>query len=483
MSNEYDFIVVGHGAAGLAAALSYAELTASDPHPGRIAILDRGPREQRGGATRWTGAFLRIDPEGNLDPNWVDFMAEVSGGLSDREYCRKLEAETPTTVKFLRDHGVKLLFEEFPLAHTFDNGVAGIIPPGRPEGGGVAIVEALSTSLEQYQNVDFLYETEAVRLTTTGDGKVNGVVVRNTEGLLRTLSAPSVVLASGGFQGNPEMLTRYLGDRACDLPQIAPGTQGNRGDGLRMALELGADTAGQFDMIHAEPSDSRSKAADSVIYTFTTGIFVNEQGQRFYDEGAETWDNSFEKIGYEIWKSQNQKAYWIADAKTLAIPNIEYGWLSDLPPEKGDTLEELTEKLGLDFESVRKTVEEFNGAVTDDAFDWRRLDGKHTEGITPPKSNWAVPLDEGPFIGFPLTGVICFTFGGLRTDTDSRVVAPSGVAIPGLYAAGELTGAFYHAYPVATSVLRCLTFGRLAAQHAFAVRDASAFAQSIQPVR
>ncbi len=239
-----------------------------------------------------------------------------------------------------------------------------------------------------------------------------------------------------------------------------------------MALELGADTAGQFDGIHAEPVDRRTQKADSVLYGFSTGIFVNGRMQRFFDEGRDTWDNTFEHVGYEIWKNQEQEAYWIADAKTLAIPGIMNSLLSDVPPEQADSLEELAEKLGVDGESLEKTVAEFNAAVGPGEFDPTRLDGKSTVGATPQKSNWATPLDTAPFIGVPVTAAVCFTYGGIRTDLDGRVVTPSGTAIPGLYAAGEATGLFYHAYPPATSVLRSLIFGRLAAHHAAAQQSA-----------
>lgn len=360
------------------------------------------------------------------------------------------------------------MFNEFPIAHTFDKGVPTMTPPGNPAGGGAAIVTALSAALAQHDNVDEYFETEAVRLTVADDGAVNGIVVRGPDGLQSHLGAKAVVLACGGFEGNPEMLTRYLGGGACDLPLIAPGIANNRGDGIRMAQELGADTAGQFDMIHAEPVDRRTKTADAVLYGYTGGIFVNGKGQRFFDEGKDTWDNTFELIGYEIWRNQNQEAYWIADATSLNIPNIAYSWLSDVPPEQADTLAELARKLGLQPEALEKTVAEFNAAVGPGEFDHTRFDGKTTVGLEPPKSNWATPLDTGPFIGIPLTAAICFTYGGLRTDTNARVVTPTGVPIPGLYAAGEITGLFYHEYPPATSVLRSLTFGRLAGAHAAA---------------
>ncbi|GHF18722.1 tricarballylate dehydrogenase [Amycolatopsis deserti] len=461
--DDYDLVVVGCGAAGLAAAVSYAEATQGRT---RIAVLERSAEQDRGGATRWTGAFLRITEERRLDPDWPDRVRRVSGGRADYDYCRKLESEVPETIRFIEDRGVKLVFDEFPLAHTFDEGTARMTPPGRPDGGGKAIVEALASSLEQHANVDIRYRTEAVRLTLSDDGVVDGVVIRDGDGRAKRLGARAVVLACGGFEGNYEMLTRYIGERACDLPLIAPGIANNRGDGLRMALELGADTAGQFDMIHAEPVDTRTGSADAVLYGYTGGIFVNQQGERFFDEGKDTWDNTFELIGYEIWRNQNQRAYWIADAKTLAIPGIENAFLSDVPPERADSLAELAGKLGLEAEALEKTVAAFNAATGPGDFDPSRLDGKSTTGITPPKSNWATPLDTAPFIGFPLTAAITFTYGGIRTDLDARVVTPNGTPIPGLYAAGEITGLFYHEYPPATSVLRSLTFGRIAGTHA-----------------
>lgn len=465
---EYEFVVVGCGAAGLAAAVTFAEATAGRATPARIALLERATKEDRGGATRWTGAFLRITEKRELDADWPDRVRRVSGGRSDTEYCRKLEQETPATLRFIEERGVELVFAEFPFAHTFDGGKPGITPPGFPAGGGASIVSALAGTLEKYPNVDIRYETEAVRLTLSDEGVVDGLVIRGRDGLLKRIGAGAVVLACGGFEGNYEMLTRYIGERACDLPLIAPGIANNRGDGLRMALELGADTAGQFDMIHAEPVDVRTKKADAVIYTYTGGIFVNGNAERFYDEGKDTWDNTFELIGYEIWKNQQQKAFWIGDAKTMSIPNVEMGMLSDVPPEKADTIAELARKLGLSPDQLTKTVSNFNAATSPGNFDPTKLDGKQTTGLFPPKSNWAVPLDAPPFYGIPLTAAICFTYGGVRTDLNGRVVTPAGMPIPNLYAAGEITGLFYHEYPPATSVLRSLTFGRIAGAHAAA---------------
>ncbi|GLZ49873.1 tricarballylate dehydrogenase [Actinomycetospora sp. NBRC 106375] len=463
-TEEYDLVVVGHGAAGLAAAVTYAEAREG----ARIAVLERAPREERGGATRWTGAFLRVAEDRTLDPDWTKRMQRVSAGLADDQYCRLLERETPTTMRFIEERGVKLLFDQFPFAHTLVGGPPAMRPAGRPDGGGKAIVEALSRILEGRSGVDLLYQTEAVRLTISEDGAVDGLMARGPDGLLRRLGARDVVLACGGFEGSSEMLSRYVGPKACDLRLIAPGVRNNRGDGLRMVTEIGGDTAGQFDMIHAEAVDTRTSAADAVIYGFAAGIFVNGNADRFFDEGRDTWDNTFEHIGFEIWRHQNQEAYWIADAKTLAVPGVEHSLLSDVPPERADTIGDLAAKLGIDSEALEKTVAGFNAACGSQEFDVHRLDGKSTIGVTPPKSNWATPLDTPPFIGIPLTSAITFTYGGVRTDLAARVVTPGDVTIPHLYAAGELTGLYYHEYPPGTSVLRSLTFGRLAAEHAAA---------------
>ncbi|HTX62641.1 MAG TPA: FAD-binding protein, partial [Acidimicrobiales bacterium] len=285
---------------------------------------------------------------------------------------------------------------------------------------------------------------------------------------LRVIHASGVVIASGGFEGNARMLTQYLGERACDMPVISPGTGNNRGEGIAMALEIGADTAGQFDMAHIEPVDPRTTKPDAVIYPYTYGILVNRDAERFFDEGKDSFDETFERLGYEIWHDQHQAAFLIGDQTSLSVAGFEQCLFTDQPAVTADTLSDLAAQLGLDPAALEGTVARFNAAIAPGDFDPYTFDGKHTENLQPPKSNWAFPLDSPPFIAYPLTGAICFTFGGLRTDTTGRVLAASGRPIPGLYAAGEVTGVYYHKYPVGTSVIRGVTFGRLAGADAAA---------------
>ena len=458
-TDNYHLIVVGCGAAGLSAAVSYIEATKEQGRAPRVAVLESAPQDQRGGATRWTTARFRAREDYSLDPLFVGKVQEASKGLSDIEYCRVLEREVPNTLRFLETHGVKLLHYGPPVAMGVEHEVT-------PNGGGHAIVEALANSIEKSGGAQILYQTEAVRLSVGADGRVQGVVVRSEDGLLRTLGGRAVVLACGGFEGNAEMLSRYLGPNACDLPLLAPGLAFNQGAGIRMAMEIGAGTSGQFDMIHSELVDRRTSRPDAYIYGHPFGIVVNEHCKRFYDEGQGTFEETFELIAFEVWRNQNQAAFFIADQTITGHKGIMVLFDTDKPPVEAGTLPELATQLGLDPASLVQTVGEYNAAVGPGEFDPNRRDGKSTRGLNPEKSNWAYRIEKPPYFAYPLTSAICFTYGGIGTDRDARVVTGSGIPLSGLYAAGEIVGLFYHEYPAGTSVLRSLTFGRIAGAHA-----------------
>jgi tricarballylate dehydrogenase len=458
---EYDLVVIGCGAAGLSAAVSHAAAATKRNRQSRIAVLERASREGRGGATRWTSAWFRITEDRRLDPEFVGLMETLSGGLADLDYCRTLAREVTETLRFLEDNGVGLTYFKQPFANRNTGGGLGM-----PVRGGVGIVDGLAAVVERTSASEILYATEAVRLSLSPDGRLDGVVVRGADGLLRTLASRAVVIACGGFEGNPEMLTQYIGARACDLPLIAPTLKNNRGDGIRMATEIGADTAGQFDMFHGEPVDPRSTKPDAVVYAYPFGIVVNGDAKRFFDEGRDSFDSTFEDLGVEIFRNQNQKAFFIGDQTTLAIEPVQAIILTDQPAIEAPSLRALAQKLRLDPATLEATVAEYNAAIGPGKFDPRIRDGKAARNLDPPKSNWAFPLEKAPFIAYPLTCAVTFTFGGIKTDSHARVLTPRGTPIAGLYAAGEVTGLYYHAYPAGTSVLRAATFGRIAGAHA-----------------
>ncbi len=456
---EYDLVVIGCGAGGLSAAVAYAEEAGEDA---RIAVLERAPREGRGGATRWTSSWFRITKDRQLDPAFFGMMEELGEGKADLDYCRTYASEVPATFDFLDRHGVPWVYFEQPFANRNTGGGLAMPVPG-----GVAIVDTLAAKIDSLPNAAIQYETEATALETDESGTVTGVHVRSPQGE-RLLSAKAVVIACGGFEGAADMLVEHLGPRGTEMPVIAPTLVNNQGDGIRLTAPLGGDVAGQFDMFHGEPVDTRTDKPDAVIYGYPFGIVVNRQCQRFFDEGQDSFDSTFEKLGYEIWANQDQQAWFIGEKAILEWPSVADIMLTDKPPVEADTVEELATALGLDPAALAATVDEYNEAIQPGETDRTVRDGKCTKGIVPPKSNWATPIANGPFIGYPMTTAITFTFGGIRSDKRARVLKKDGSTIPGLFAAGEVTGLYYKEYPAGTSVLRALTFGRIAAREAAA---------------
>jgi tricarballylate dehydrogenase len=283
--STWDLVVVGHGVAGLTAAKSFLDNAALAGRTARVAVLERAPRSERGGSSAWTSAILRLTGEGELDPTWADNVRMNSGALVDEQYVKTFYANVPPTLQWLQDLGVALDKVATPLGHGWMWSVVG---------GGRAAVETLLAKVTA-QGADVFYETTAEHLVRDEEGRTTGVQVRLSDGTTTVLGAAAVVLANGGFEGNPEMLTRYIAD-AYRLKTVSPGTMNNRGDGLRMALEVGAATAGQFDGAHIEPCDARSAAEEPLVAAWYYGILVNQAGERFMDEAERTYDIQFDSI-------------------------------------------------------------------------------------------------------------------------------------------------------------------------------------------
>ena len=198
-----------------------------------------------------------------LDDHWVHEMRRVSNGAADEDYCEKLRKEAPVSARYLEEHGVKFVHHDEPnVLLEFNTDQHFVFP----EGGGNAIIQNLLSKIRTFDNCDILYQTEAARLLITDAGAIRGLKVRKMDGLLHDLLAPNVMLACGGFEGNQEMLARYIGRDSHKLPLIAPGLKHNKGAGLRMALEVGAATAGSFDGMHCELVDTRAGKPDAVIW-------------------------------------------------------------------------------------------------------------------------------------------------------------------------------------------------------------------------
>jgi tricarballylate dehydrogenase len=362
------------------------------------------------------------------------------------------------TAAWMQSHGVTFTIPTYYLS---------VGPPRiQPDGGGRAIVERLGTAAKA-AGVTIRFESAATRLILSS-GKISGIELRSGNGTTFS-EADALVLATGGFQGDAAMMQQHFGPCAATLKLISPGTRFDTGDGIRMAQEQGAQTSGDWNGMHIEPVDPRSDHPAPVVLVYPYGIVVDQDGHRFFDEGGglvhETWETFARDVHFS---RRGSVAYAILDSRLFEIEGYQRAIRSNVAPFRADTIEGLAALIGIPAQSLRRTVEAYNAAATGDVsrFDPTRCDGlAAASSLMPPKSNWARAIAKPPFVAYPLIGAIAYTFGGLSTNAKAEVLGESG-PIPGLYAAGEITGHFHGLAPNAVSVLRALVFGRIAGREA-----------------
>jgi tricarballylate dehydrogenase len=485
----FDVIVVGGGNAALCAALAAREGGAS------VCLLEKAPEPERGGNSLFTAGGFRFAHQGLDDlrgdvlvdladeearavevppyteEQFYDDLMRLTEDLSNPDLADLLVRRSRPTVVWMRGQGIRwiLMFgrQSFKVGdrHRFWGGLN-----VEAVGGGHGLVDMLFARAEKV-GVEIRYGTAARRLLVDAQGAVRGVVARAAGGGLEEIAARAVVLACGGFEANPEWRTRYLGPD-WELARVR-GTRHNTGDGIRMALEIGAQPYGHWSSCHAVAWDANApEFGDRKVldlfqkHSYPLGLIVNVRGERFVDEGADYRNMTYAKYGREILRQPRRLAFQLFDQKTVAILREEYR-IREITKAEAPTIEELAKKLEIDPAGLVRTVAAYNGAVQPGEFNPAVLDGKRTAGITPPKSNWALPLDSPPFVGFAVTCGITFTFGGLRITPEAAVLDLEDRPIPGLYAAGELVGGlFYHNYPGGSGLMAGAVFGKLAGEHA-----------------
>jgi tricarballylate dehydrogenase len=481
-------VVVGAGNAAMCAALAAREQGAS------VIMLERAPEDESGGNTRFTAGAIRFAYNGvgdlrELMPDlteeelartdfgtytenqFFDDMARVTENRADPDLVELLVRRSRQTMMWLRGKGLRFVPIYGRQAFKVDGRFrfwGGLTVEAW--GGGPGLVEAHKKAAEA-NGIRIFYGARALSLLHGDDG-VHGLRVRY-QGKSRTLHCKAVVLAAGGFESNPEWRTRYLGP-GWDLAKVR-GTRFNTGDGIRMALDAGAAPCGNWSGCHAVGWDRNApEFGDLAVgdgfqkHSYPFGIMLNANGERFVDEGADFRNYTYAKYGAVILRQPGQFAWQIFDKKVTHLLRDEYR-IRQVTKVMANTLEDLVRKLDdVNAPKALETLRAYNAAVhTDIAFDPNVKDGRRTEGLAVPKSNWANVLDTPPYEAYAVSCGITFTFGGLRITPDAQVVDTDGMAMPGLYAAGELVGGlFYFNYPGGTGLMSGAVFGRIAGSSA-----------------
>ncbi len=485
----WDTIIVGAGNAAFCAAHAARENGAS------VLVLECAPEAENGGNSRYTAGAIRFAYDGVDDiralcpdlsedqiaitdfgtyttDQFFDDMFRVTRYRTDPALCERLVTTSRETMFWMRGMGIRFMPIYGRQAFKVDGRFkfwGGLTLEAW--GGGPGLVDA-HTKIARAAGVEIRYETRALSLITDGHS-VTGVKVRH-KGAVFDLKARSVVLASGGFQASTEMRTRYLGP-GWEMARVR-GSRFNTGEGIRMAIEIGASTCGNWSGCHAVGWDYNAPEFGDLDvgdgfqkHSYPWGIMVNATGRRFVDEGADFRNYTYAKYGRVILDQPDQFAWQVFDAKVTHLLRDEYR-IKRVTKVTAPTLEDLARKLeGVDPKGFLGEVKAYNAAVdTHTPFDPNVKDGRAAKGLAVPKSNWANTIDEGPFEAYQVGCGVTFTFGGLRIDPDSARVLDNDLApIPGLFAAGELVGGvFFFNYPGGTGLINGSVFGRLAGTHA-----------------
>ncbi|RDB18069.1 Fumarate reductase flavoprotein subunit [Hypsizygus marmoreus] len=504
---SFDCIIVGSGHAGSCAALSAVEHGCQS-----VLIIDKCPEEWVGGNSYFTAGAHRtvhgglydllpiikntpsqeaidlIDMTPYTKEDYVSDLMRLTAGKSDPSLVNALVDNSRETVQWLADRaGIPFVFSFNRQAYEVDGRqkfwggmVLGV------EDGGKGLIAAHQRALKE-AGVVVWFDTPALSISVR-EGAIAGIVVLR-EGREVELETRAVVLAAGGFEASAELRAKHLGG-SWDKAKVR-GTPYNTGDGFAIAQAVGAKLTGDWSGCHSTTWDANASASAGkrdLTNQFTKsgyplGIMVNAIGERFVDEGEDYRNYTYAKFGRAILHQPGGFAFQIWDSQVAGyLRQEEYG---DDVVEKifAVDLQELAEKIadnGLwGKEPFIKTIMEFNDAAQQCArespdlrWDPAVKDGLSTQSrrtqLVLPKSNWALPLDQPPYIAVKVACGITFTFGGLAIDANSAgVVSESGRVIEGLFCIGEMVGGlFYNNYPGGSGLTAGAVFGRKAGRGA-----------------
>jgi len=489
---SFDVIIVGAGNAALSAAIAACENGA------KVLILEKAPEHEKGGNSYFAAGGFRFCHTGIDDVTndvltdlskaereqiilpahdrefFYDTLMKVTNHQSDEDMAWQLIDGSRPAMVWLRSHGVRFIpmfgRQSFLIdgRHHFYGGVN-----IESVGGGAGLIEMELAEIKRL-GCKIRFEIRATRLIQDRQRRISGLEVLGPNGYEK-IDAKAIVLACGGFESNPEMRVRYLG-AGWDLARVR-GTRHNMGDGIRMALEIGARPFGNWSGCHsvgwdisAPPYGDYEVLDNFQKHSYPWGIMVNLNGERFVNEGEDFRNHTYVRFGREIMKQQHRTAIQIFDQKTIPLLRDEYR-IKQITKYTADTIEDLANQLEINPNQLITTISEFNIACPrgafENCFNPAILDATSTKGLPINKTNWALPIDEPPYEAYVTTTGVTFTFGGLKIDKMGAVEDISDRSIPGLYAAGELVGGlFFENYPGGAGLMAGTVFGKIAGKNA-----------------
>lgn len=453
MKLNTDVVVVGAGFAGLCAALAAAEFGVE------VVVLEKQPA--LGGSSVLSAGIVAfagtdIQRDNGVDDSeelLFDDLREVGKMENDEAIVRAYVANQLSTYQWLKQHGVQFSpvvetssGQSVPRGHLLDPADA---------------VRLLATRCRETAKVKIMATTPACRLMQDREtGRVTGVVAESTEGQLEIHARHAVLLTSGGFCRNAELVHRFAPQY--DNAFFISG-DGNVGDGLRMAWSLGADFR---DMAYIKgtfgkhPVDTKNN--HSCLAVYKGAIAVNQDGKRYVDESI-----SYKLLGDACMVQPFSATYQILDQSIFGsgdnrvhIFDFERR-LEDGLMIQAETLEQLAQQIEVDPDVLSETVARYNGFVDagHDA-DFGRNNLVHHHGALK-------RIEQAPFYAYPSTAAVFGTYCGLCVDPTMRVLDVYGEPIEGLLAAGEIVGGLHGAaYMTGSALGKAAVFGRIAARSA-----------------
>lgn len=435
-----DVVVVGGGGAGLSAAIAAREKGAEVVLVEKMLML--------GGNTNYATAGInaantKLQKKLGIEDNAELFYKDTMKGgknVNNPELVKKLTADSANIIDWLTERGAD-------LSEVVFTGGQSAKRTHRPAGGqavGPVIVDALAETAEK-DGIDVRTESEVTKLIKTGD-KVTGVEVKH-KGETYNITAKAVVMATGGFGANAKMVAEYKpsleGFGSTNSPAIT-------GDGIKMVKAVGGDLVDMTE-IQTHPTVVHKKTAMITEAVRGEGaILVNREGKRFVSE-LETRD----VVSKAELEQTGKSAFLVFDQEVREKLGAINGYVRKGFTVEGATVEELAKKIGVDAKGLVDTMAKYNGYV------------KAGEDKDFGKTALPRELVKAPFYAIEVSPAVHHTMGGVRINTNAEVLTADGKVIPGLFAAGEITGGVHGANRIGGNAVTDITvYGKTAGENA-----------------